>query len=280
MGKLINNFITPFNENGEVCYKTIKSLLEEVNKNKNDGLILFSLCGEGTSLSIEEKINIYNYVRENSSLELYYSLNHLSFESAKEEIDKLKDLNISNFVITCPYYIKPSQDGIFLYYKLLAKYLPSKKIFLNNIPSRCGVNINFITIKKLLKTQKNIVGLIEASSDLNLISIIKREFPSFLVYLSEDKLVYEGLEKGVDGIVSNISISFGKIIKEIMEDYQIGFKNELIVSYLKLVCEIFSEYNIPSNIKCYLSKKGYNSMDLRLPLVKIKDINEDFNLLM
>ena len=93
-------------------------------------------------------------------------------------------------------------------------------------------------------------------------------------------MIYEGLERGVDGLVSSISISFGKTIKEVMEDYQIGFKNELIVSYLKLVCEIMSEYNIPSNIKYYLSKKGSESMNLRLPLVKVKEINEDFNLLM
>lgn len=280
MGKLINNLITPFNEEGKICFKTLKLLLDEAYFNKNDVLVLFSLCGEGTSLTINEKKEIYKFVKENSSLEVYYSLNHLSIDSCLEEINEIKDLDISTFVITCPYYIKPSQDGLFLYYKYLAKHLIGKKIFIHNIPSRTGVNISFTTLKKLLKTQKNIVGLIESSTDLNLISLLKKEFPSFLVYLSEDKLIYEGLEKGVDGFVSSISISFGKIIKEIMDDYQIGFKNELIVSYLKLVCEIFSEYNIPSNIKHYLSKKGFESMNLRLPLVKVKDINEDFNLLM
>ena len=280
MGKLINNLITPFNEEGKVCFKTLKLLLDEASKNKNDALVLFSLCGEGTSLSILEKIEIYKFVKENTNLEVYYSLNHLSYESAIDEIEKIKDLDISTFVITCPYFIKPSQDGLFLYYKYLAKYLSSKKILIHNIPSRTGVNISFTTLKKLLKSQKNIVGLIESSSDLNLISLLKKDFPSFLVYLSEDKLIYEGLERGVDGLVSSISISFGKTIKEVMEDYQIGFKNELIVSYLRLVCEIFSEYNIPSNIKYYLSKKGFDSMNLRLPLVKVKDINEDFNLLM
>lgn len=280
MGKLINNLITPFDENNKVCYKTLKLLLEEAESNKNDGLILFSLCGEGTSLTIEEKRNIYAFVKENSSLEIYYSLNHLSFENAIEELEQIKDLNVSTFVITCPYYVKPSQDGIFLYYKYLAKLMMGKKIYIHNIPSRTGVNVSFTTLKKLLKTQKNIVGLIESSSDLNLIGLLKKEFPSFLVYLSEDKLIYEGLEKNVDGIVSSISICFGKIIKEVIEDYHIGFKNELIVSYLKLACEIMSEYNIPSNIKYYLSKKGFESMNLRLPLVKVKDINEDFNLLM
>lgn len=280
MGKLINNLITPFNEEGKVCFKTLKLLLDEASKNKNDVLVLFSLCGEGTSLSILEKIEIYKFVKENTNLEVYYSLNHLSYESAIDEIEKIKELDISTFVITCPYFIKPSQDGLFLYYKYLAKYLSSKKILIHNIPSRTGVNISFTTLKKLLKSQKNIVGLIESSSDLNLISLLKKDFPSFLVYLSEDKLIYEGLEREVDGLVSSISISFGKTIKEVMEDYQIGFKNELIVSYLRLVCEIFSEYNIPSNIKYYLSKKGFDSMNLRLPLVKVKDINEDFNLLM
>ena len=280
MEKLINNLITPFDENGEVCYKTLKLLLEEAKENKNDALILFSLCGEGTSLSVEEKINIYKFVVENTDLEIIYSLNHLSYDLALKELDQIKDLNITTYVITCPYFIKPSQDGLFLYFKNLAKVLTGKKILIHNIPSRTGVNISFSTLKKLLKSQKNIVGLIESSTDLNLISLLKKDFSSFLVYFSEDKLIYDGLERGVDGIVSSISLGFGRIIKEVIDDYQIGFKNELLVSYLRLVCEIFSEYNIPSNIKYYLSKKGFDSMNLRLPLVKVKDINEDFNLLM
>ena len=93
-------------------------------------------------------------------------------------------------------------------------------------------------------------------------------------------MIYEGLDKGVDGVVSSISIIFGSIVREIIEDYQIGFKNELIISYIKLVCEIMSEYDIPVNIKYYLEKKGFKNMNLRLPLVKVKDLNEDFNLLM
>lgn len=280
MGKLLNNLVTPFNEEGEVCFDTLKLLIKECEENKNDGIILFSLCGEGTSLSLEEKIKIYDFVKANTSLEVYYSLNHLSYENIKDEISKLKDFNINNFIIICPYLVKPSQDGIFLYFRNVAKLLVGKKIFIHNIPSRTGVNITFSTLKRLLKSQKNIIGLIESSSDLNLISLLKKDFPQFLVYLGEDKLIYEGLERGVDGISSYLSISFGKIIKEIMEDQGIGFKNELMISYLKLVCEIFSEYDIPSNIKYYLSKKGFNNMNLRLPLVKVKDLNEDFNLLM
>ncbi len=280
MGKLINNLITPFDREGNICYKTLKLLLEEAEFNKNDALILFSLCGEGTSLSIKEKIDIFKFVKENTSLDLYYSLNHLSLDLALQELDEIKELDISTFVITCPFYIKPSQDGLFLYYKNLSKRLSGKKILIHNIPSRTGVNISFSTIKKLLKTQKNIIGLIESSTDLNLASLLKKDFASFLVYFSEDKLIYEALERKVDGLVSSISIAFGSNIKQIMEDYKLGYKNELIVSYLRLVCEIFSEYNIPSNIKYYLEKKGYESMNLRLPLVKVKDLNEDFNLLM
>lgn len=280
MGRLINNLITPFTEEGEVCYDVLKLLLLEAESNKNDGLILFSLCGEGTSLSLEEKIEIFKFVKENTSLELYYSLNHLSLDLALKEIEFIKDLDINNIVITCPYFVKPSQDGIFLYYRTLAKSLPSKKIFISNIPSRTGVNISFTTLKKLLKSQKNIIGLIESSADLNLVSLLKKDFPYFLVYLNEDKLIYEGLDKGVDGVVSSISIIFGSIVREIIEDYQMGFKNELIISYIKLVCEIMSEYDIPVNIKYYLEKKGFKNMNLRLPLVKVKDLNEDFNLLM
>jgi hypothetical protein len=82
-----------------------------------------------------------------------------------------------------------------------------------------------------------------------------------------------------DGFISVISIYYGRLMKEIIEDYQIGFVNQINVSYLKLVCEVLFQYTNPIGIKHLLSKKGYKSMNLLLPLTKISSINNTFDLL-
>ena len=76
-----------------------------------------------------------------------------------------------------------------------------------------------------------------------------------------------------------ISIYYGKLMKEIIEDYQIGFVNQINISYLKLVCEVIFQYTNPIGIKYLLSKKGYKSMNLLLPLTKINSISNTFDLL-
>ncbi|MDD6302546.1 MAG: dihydrodipicolinate synthase family protein [Bacillales bacterium] len=277
---LIHSLITPFDENGKIDYQVLEQILNLVKDNYNDGVILFSLVGEGNFLSLEEKKEIYNFIKKRTDITLYYSLNHLSFKDAFKEIESIKELGIQNYVVTCPYFVKPTQDGIFLYYKKIAKALFPSKVIIHNIPSRTGVNITFQTIRRLYKSLANINGLIESSSDLNLIAMIKKDNPNMKIFLGEEKLFLEALEKNIDGIVSSISMNFGKQYKEIMEDMDIGFKNELLISYLRLVLEIISEYDYPMNIKYYLSKKGFKSMELRLPLTKITLDNEDYNLLL
>jgi dihydrodipicolinate synthase/N-acetylneuraminate lyase len=152
-------------------------------------------------------------------------------------------------------------------------------MMIENNPSRGVVSLCFNTIKKLYQNIDNFYGIIECSSDLHLINLIKNQMPNLKVFLGEDKLFIEGVENHLDGFISPLSLTFGKLMKEVIEDYQIGFKNELLISYLKLTHEIIYVYDIPMNIKCYLKKKKFNSMNMRLPLKEISATNQDFDLL-
>ena len=279
MSKIINALVTPINENNQIDYVELKRLLDLAKENCNDELVICSTTGEGPLLSLEDKISCFKFCLENTSLPCIYPISQISLNDAKKEINLVKDLNFDTYLIVTPFYVKPNQEGLFLYYKELAKYVFPKKIILYNVPSRTGVNINYFLIRKLIKSSKNIIGIKECSCDFNLIKLIKANYPNFKVYIGDDSYFYQGLEEKVDGFISVISIYYGKLMKEIIEDYQIGFVNQINISYLKLVCEVIFQYTNPIGIKYLLSKKGYKSMNLLLPLTKINSISNTFDLL-
>lgn len=277
--KIINALVTPFDENNQIDYHELDRLLGLAKENCNEALVVCSTTGEGTLLTLEEKIECFKYCINNSSLPCIYPINQMSLESAKKEVDLVKNLDFDTYLIVTPYYVKPTQDGLFLFYKELAKYVYPRKIIIYNVPSRTGVNISYFTLRKLIKCASNIIGLKECSSDFNLLKLLKSNFKDFKVYLGDDSLFEEGLESGIDGFISVISIYYGKLMKEIIEDYQVGFVNRINISYIKLVCDIIFQYPNPMGIKYLLKKKDFQSMNLRPPLHQISQSNTSFDLL-
>ncbi|MGN1295114.1 MAG: dihydrodipicolinate synthase family protein [Bacilli bacterium] len=280
IGQVINALVTPFDENGEIDYDEVKNLLSLGNENCNDAFVIGSTTGEGTSLSLKEKRDLYIFCRNNTSLECIYALNAASFNKAKEEYNNIKDLNIEYFLIVTPFYVLPSQDGLLIYYRELAKLLSPSKIIMYNVPKRTGVNLSFYTIKKLIKTCPNIIGLKECSTDKNLIHLLKKNFSSFLVFIGNDDFIYEGISAGADGIVSVLSIVYGKEIQSIIKDYKYGIKADLLISYMKFISSIVFASSNPCGIKHLLEKRGEKSMNLRLPLVKLSSYDDSFNILL
>ena len=173
MKKILNALITPFDDNNHIDYQELDKLLALAKDNCNDALVVGSTTGEGTLLSQDEKIEFFKYVLKHTSLPCIYPINQMSFEKAKEEIDLVKELNFDIFLIVTPFYIKPTQEGLFVYFKELAKYVFPKKIIIYNVSSRTGTNISYFTLRKLIKSSQNIIGIKECSSDFNLLKLLK-----------------------------------------------------------------------------------------------------------
>ena len=117
MKKIVNALITPFDDNNHIDYQELDKLLALAKDNCNDALVVGSTTGEGTLLSQDEKIECFKYVLKHTSLPCIYPINQMSFEKAKEEIDLVKELNFDIFLIVTPFYIKPTQEGLFVYFK-------------------------------------------------------------------------------------------------------------------------------------------------------------------
>ena len=174
------------------------------------------------------------------------------------------DPRIYAYLVIVPYYIKPSQEGIYKHFDLIAAST-SKKIMIYNIPSRCGVGIAPSTVIRLANKHKNIIGM-KQCGELNDIQTIKEELSQFKVYIGDDHLLLEGLKQRADGIISVTSHLDFQLIEKIC-------KNENIFDdrYLKLISEYVFIEPSPAPIKYILSELGYIQNILRLPLTTISE---------
>ncbi len=273
-GKVINAMVTPFNAQDEIDYGEVLKLLKLAEENGNDSLVIGSTTGEGSSLTYKEKKELYSFCKEHTKLPLLYALCHNTLKHAFEELDYIHNLDVDGFLIVTPYYVNPPQNGLFLYFKNLAKRI-DKPIILYNVPSRSKVSLHFITLKKLIKNYPHIIGLKEASSDFNLISLIKNSFPNFRVYTGDDHYLFECISRQGDGIISVASIIYGKDYQQLIKDYELGFNNIVLRDFLKLVADVLSIEINPIPIKGLLEHYGFKSMNLRLPLIKLTKEQKD-----
>lgn len=268
LGKLIGAMVTPFNDNNEIDYEEVSKLLLLYEKEKHDAIVVAGTTGEESSLNEEEKITLVKYVCEHTSLKVIVGICENNTEKAIKQVEKLNALPIQAVLISTPYYNKPPQNGIFLHFKKIAQ-ISKHPIIIYNVPARCGVSIEYQTIKKLIRISKKIIGIKECSGDLNLICLLKKNFPEFLIYHGNDANFYKALCAGADGIISVSSILYGHDYLRLIEDFEEGFKNYLLVDYLNLIGNLMSYETNPIPIKFLLRKNGFKSMNLRLPLIEL-----------
>ena len=162
--------VTPFKKDGKIDFECFIKLIEYQIRNGTDALIICGTTGEGSTLSVDEKLMLFDIavktvkkripiIAGTGSNSTSFALN-LAKEAEKSDID-------AHLIVT-PYYNKCSQNGIIEHYFTLADNL-KKPVIVYNVPSRTGVNISAETYK-LLAEHKNIIGVKEADPDIGKLS--------------------------------------------------------------------------------------------------------------
>lgn len=267
-GMLISAMVTPFSSSGEIDYAVVDQLIQQIEATEHDAIVVAGSTGEGHALTVDEKIQLFSYVKAHTHLKVIYSLSQNNLIPLKEEISRIEKEEPDGYLLVVPYYVLAPQRGLYLYFKEAASYT-SRPIILYNVPSRTGSNLEFLTLRKLIKSCKNIVGIKEASRDSNLIRLIKKNFPHFLCYAGSDAHFYDFISHGADGIISVMSVLYGKEMRKLYDAYQDGYHERILDDYLQIVAELLSFETNPIPIKYLLSQKGFSSMHLRLPLVPL-----------
>jgi len=267
--------VTPFNENGKVDYNGLQKLVEFQINNGTNYLVVQGTTGESVTLNNEEKISVLDYIIEINAgkLPILLGVGGNSTSDVCEKIKFFSDHKIDGFLSVSPYYNKPSQQGIYEHFKSIsnATNLP---IIIYNVPGRTSSNITADTTVKLAKDFKNIVGVKEASGNLEqIMTIILKKPDNFLVISGDDALTLGHVLVGGDGVISVIANAFPKRFSTMVDaalNGNLDLAKEKHYELFEIIHYLFVDGN-PAGIKYLLKLINICSDFVRLPLVGITE---------
>jgi 4-hydroxy-tetrahydrodipicolinate synthase len=200
--------VTPFLKDGSIDYKSLKSVLQHTARGV-DYYVVMGTTGESATLSRQEKADILAFVRANNAkaLPIVYGIGGNNTQHVLEEI-KYTDLSgVDAILSVSPYYNKPSQEGIFKHFTIVADASPLP-ILLYNVPGRTGSNISAETTLRLAANKK-IIGVKEASGNLEQCMKISSEKPKgFLLISGDDMWTVPLYAIGAEGVISVLANAF------------------------------------------------------------------------
>ena len=263
--------VTPFTANGEVDYKAIVRLVEYQIQNGADFLCILATTGETPCLSTEEKENIKKLVVDTNRgrLPILMGCGGNNTRAVVEELNTADWTGIDGVLSVCPYYNKPSQEGLYQHFKAIAEASPLP-VVLYNVPGRTGINMKSETTVRLARDCENIVAVKEASGSLEQVDeIIKNKPERFDVISGDDALTFSMVASGAAG---SISVIGNALPKEVSRMIRLEFKGEYEAArtihhrFTELYSLLFVDGN-PAGVKALLHEMGFIENVLRLPLV-------------
>jgi len=267
--------ITPFNEDFSIDYASLEKLINHQIDGGVDYLVVMGTTGESVVLSKQEKKQVVNFCKKvnNARLPIVLGVGSNNTFALVEEIKSTDFDGIDAVLSVSPYYNKPSQDGIYLHYKMIAEVCPLP-IILYNVPGRTASNITAETTLRLANDFENIVAVKEASGDLQQIAEIIEKRPSdFLVLSGDDGLTPKMIEMGGDGVIAVIGQSHPQIFSDMVRaalkaDFE---KANLLHEKLSPIYEPLYIDGNPAGIKATLNIMGICKNILRPPLVGVTE---------
>lgn len=264
--------ITPFDNNKAVDFTALGKMIEHIIKGGCEYVVALGTTGETPVLTKDEKAEIIRFVYEKvkGRVPVVVGIGGNNTESLIEDL-KYFDLTKAVAVLSAsPYYNKPSQEGIYQHYKALAAVSP-KPVILYNVPGRTGRNMSAATTLRLA-SEKNIVGIKEASGDMaQCIEILKHRPKDFLVVSGDDALALPQMACGMDGVISVAANAYPKQFSNMIRlclkgDYKkaVTINNPLTTAYDYMFAE-----NNPAGVKAFLAEMGIIKNNLRLPGVPV-----------
>lgn len=258
--------ITPFKSDGSVDYPALENLVENNIQGGIDFLCVLGTTAETPTLTEEEKLAIRQCVRNKAAgrvpLLLGFGGNNTAALVSAIKADDFEGFDA--ILVVAPFYNKPNQEGLYQHFKAVAA-ASSKPIVLYNVPGRTGVNILPATTLRIAADCPNVVGIKEASGNIDQITeIIKSKPADFAVISGDDGLTCELMKRGADGVISVVSNALPAQIATIVKDS--AKRDETDVQIAPLYHLFFKEGN-PVGVKGYMSQRGLIGNYLRLPLV-------------
>jgi len=260
--------VTPFKDGG-IDYDAFRAMVVRQVKNGVDFLLPLGTTGETPCLNDEERINILRIAKEESGgRPVIVGGGTNSLYDTIDTIHALEPFGADAFLIVVPYYNKPTQEGLYQYYKEVAAST-KKPIILYNVPGRTGANLLPSTCLRLANEVSNIVAIKEASGNINQAAAILRDAPEgFQVLSGDDELTLPMIALGGVGVISVASNIAPKEVSNMVHRALKGdFQNARALHFrlMPLFKACFVESN-PVPVKAGLASMKLCRNEFRLPL--------------
>ena len=260
--------ITPFRNDGSVDYEALKTIVHKQIEAGITGIVPLGTTGESPTIHKDEAKKIFETVvaEAKGKILVMAGTGSNSTEHSVEQTKLAKELGVDACLVVCPYYNKPTPEGLILHFLEVAKVgLP---VIVYNIKGRTGINMTTDTLMTLAQNEM-IVGVKEASGDLNQMKeVIERRPDGFTVLSGDDGLTLDLIKLGGDGVVS---VASNIVPAEVTKMVNLALDGNIEAStktndhLSKLFKDIFIETN-PMPIKYCAHKMGLCDLSYRLPM--------------
>jgi 4-hydroxy-tetrahydrodipicolinate synthase len=266
--------VTPFTRHGEIDYQALTTLIDRQLEAAVDGLVIFGTSGESPTISAHEYQQVIRFAVERSAqrTQIIAGVGSNNTESSVSAAQTAMACGADALLVVCPYYNKPSQEGIHRHFSRIADSVALPQL-VYNIAGRTGVNIETDTLLRLSR-HENIVGVKEASDDIHQITDVIRQTPEdFVVLAGSDHMTFALLALGGDGVIAVLANLLPHAMRELVDSALSGDlirAREQHYRLLPLMRGCMLESN-PIPIKTALAWRGDLEEAFRLPLCPMQD---------
>ena len=263
--------VTPFCTDGSIDFEALNRLVEYQIKGGVDFLCIMGTTAETPTLSSEEKRLLKQRLVERVAgrVPLLMGCGGNNTAAILNDLQNEDWKGIDGILSVCPYYNKPSQEGLYQHFAAIAKASPLP-VVLYNVPGRTGVNMTAETTLRLAREFENIVAIKEASGNITQMDDIIKDKPQhFDVISGDDGITFPLITLGAVGVISVIG---NALPAEFSRMVRLALKGEYNTSltihhkFTELFKLLFVDGN-PAGVKAMLSEMGLIQNVLRLPLV-------------
>ncbi len=273
--------VTPFTEDGRVDYNGLANIIDYVIEGGVDYIVALGTTAETPTLYMPERAVIAMFITNHIAGRVPLVMG-VGGNSTSEVLDQLREFDLRGadaILSVTPYYNKPSQEGLYQHFKVVAENSPLP-IILYNIAGRTGVNMSVETTLRIARDFDNVIGVKEASGNLEQIYRVIDERPEgFMVLSGDDALTLDIAKRSGEGVISVAANVFPKKMSHFMSLLKEKRFDEAEAAYAPLsdaVDALFEEGN-PTGVKCAFQAMGIISSRMRLPLVAgSKELEEKF----
>ncbi len=271
--------ITPF-RHGEIDTDAFRALIDRQVAAGLDGIVPCGTTGESPTLARVEHLRVIELAVKYAAgrIKVVAGTGANATAEAIELTTQAKRIGVDGTLQVCPYYNKPSQEGLYQHYKAIAE-ATDLPIMLYSIPGRSVIEISVETIARLAADCPTIIANKEAGGDPERVTQIKAALPDdFQILSGDDPLTIEFMKRGAVGLVSvatNLIPSVMVSLVKAMSEGRTADAEAIQAQYEPLFKALMSLDTNPVPIKTAVSLQGHCSDELRLPLVNLSKDNED-----